>query len=741
MRNTSIHTAFLLLIAAYSVQAQYTFVGNTTPLGNDCYQITPNQIWQNGALWYNDEVDLNEPFHLQFQASFGNDPNGADGMVFVMQQVSNSVLGIDGEGMGFSGFAPSFGVEFDTYQNASQNDPVFDHVAFLQNGTVNHSSPNNLAGPVQISPINPNVCDGMDHVIDIFWNPTINEFSVWFDCTPRLTAIVNLTGTIFQSNPNVFWGFTGATGGLSNQQKICVDPNILGVPEAYQICQGEGVQLQASGTSMGVYSWEPMDGLSNGNINNPIASPQETTTYTVTFTDLCQNSQNQTTTVVVNNPSVELGPDVNACEGEPITLNALNPSGDISWSTGQTGLSIQVTESGTYSAIATEGNCQWVDDINVGFSDLPTISLPASAAFCEGDSYTVTLPQNGYTYIWNDNSTEATRTFTESGNYTVAAMLGNCTAAASIAITTTPLPEFELGSDMEACEGSTVLLMANIVNAAVVWNTGQATQGITTDVSGLFWATASNSGCSFSDTVSVIFIPIPELTISGETSFCEGESVELLAIGADSYIWSNGETGNTISVGQSGTYVVTGIDPESGCVGNASIAITRKLLPRIIMPSSASKCEGQSLTVMAETPAAGSFTWNTGLEGNFISVQEPGMYTATLINTCGEASASIEITDRDCSSDLFIPSAFTPDGDGLNELFKAISQNATEFSMRIFNRAGELVFHTADLDKGWNGSFMNNGYFCPAGVYVVHYTAAYGNFEITEGTGSVTLIR
>ncbi len=732
---------FALLLNIATVHGQYTFVGNSSALGNNCYQITSALEFQNGALWYNQSINLTMPFHLQFLANFGSNPDGADGMVFVMQQVSNSVLGQPGEGMGFQGFAPSFGIEFDTYQNLNQGDPVFDHVAFLSNGSVNHTSANNLGGPVQASPLSQNICDGLDHIIDIYWTPNTNLVELWLDCVPRIATTVNLVGNIFQGNPVVFWGFTGATGGSTNLQKICVDPNILGVPSAYEMCAGASVQLQSSGTSMGSYSWTPAAGLSDPGISNPVASPQVTTEYTVTFTDLCQTIQTQNTTVTVHTPAIDLGSDIASCEGQTATVIPQSVSGSITWNNGSTGPQLSVSNSGMVSATATAANCSATDEINVNFSPAPEVELPLAVSICQGESYTVSLPANGITYTWDDGVTGGTRTFNQAGTYTATAALGDCTAQGSIQIITAPLPTFNLGGNQSACDGVIINLSANAGNAVILWDNGISAPTIEVQSAGIYWATAYLNGCSYADTVLVEFKPNPVVSIDGPGEFCEGESVQLSASGATSYNWSAGLTSETISISAGGTYQVVGTNTQTGCTGQAAFTVQRTPLPRITLPETAIKCLGSSITAMAETSVHGSILWNTGSENPFISISEPGIYSVTLSNSCGEITSSIEIMDKDCSNDLFIPNAFTPNGDGLNDLFRASSQNVTSFEMRIFSRFGELVFSTDEIHIGWNGSMMNSSYYCQAGMYAVLYKAQFNSMEIIESTSHLVLIR
>ncbi len=89
---------------------------------------------------------------------------GADGIVFVLQPISTSI-GSTGGGLGFEGITPSVGVTLDTWQNTNNTDPAYDHVAIQINGDLNHTSANNLAGPVAISALTNDVEDCKWHKI------------------------------------------------------------------------------------------------------------------------------------------------------------------------------------------------------------------------------------------------------------------------------------------------------------------------------------------------------------------------------------------------------------------------------------------------------------------------------------------------------------------------------------------------------------------------------------------------
>ena len=197
-------------------QSDYINNGNSSYLGNGEYRLTRAIGGQFGAVWYQNKLNLNADFNLEFDIFLGNKDSGADGMAFVLQPLSTN-QGSSGGGLGYQGINPSLAVEFDTYRNSS--DPSQDHVALMKNGTVNHFSSNNLSGPFTVS----NLENGAYHSLKISWEKATNNFKVIF----KGNTIINYTGDIindiFSGNSGVFWGFTAATGGLNNDQRVKIN--------------------------------------------------------------------------------------------------------------------------------------------------------------------------------------------------------------------------------------------------------------------------------------------------------------------------------------------------------------------------------------------------------------------------------------------------------------------------------------------------------------------------------------
>ncbi|WP_192579090.1 L-type lectin-domain containing protein [Fibrisoma limi] len=223
--------------------AQYRLRGTAKAIsGTDCFQLTDRLNGEYGAVWYDQKLDLRASFSLEFTLNFDNNPNGADGMMFVMQTVGPNALGTSGQGLGFAGFDPSLGVEFDTYINRDYGDPLYDHMAVLRDGSTNHRLPSNLTAPTRIKPNKDIVKDGLDYRIRIVWEAQDRRLKVLVDCEERINVTINLINDVFKGNPQVWWGFTASTGFYSCRQTVCLTKTIV-EKTTYQVCQGEPVQL------------------------------------------------------------------------------------------------------------------------------------------------------------------------------------------------------------------------------------------------------------------------------------------------------------------------------------------------------------------------------------------------------------------------------------------------------------------------------------------------------------------
>lgn len=252
---------------------QYILNGAAVQNSCNCYTLTSALFTQAGSVWNANKINLNDPFDYSFNVFLGcQDIIGADGIVFMLQPISTSI-GSTGEGMGFSGIVPSIGITLDTWQNINRNDPVYDHISIQANGEATHGT--DLAGPLQASLTSENIEDCQWHVFRITWDPATLWLRAYFDGHLRIEAQVNIITTIFNNDPNVFWGFTAATGGANNLQQFCtaLNPNFSTNTPANSVCLGTPITFIDSSVSFApvrAWHWDFGDGTTSI-LKNPLA--------------------------------------------------------------------------------------------------------------------------------------------------------------------------------------------------------------------------------------------------------------------------------------------------------------------------------------------------------------------------------------------------------------------------------------------------------------------------------------
>lgn len=394
----------------------------------------------------------------------------------------------------------------------------------------------------------------------------------------------------------------------------------------------------------------------------------------------------------------------------------------------------------TYQSLLSIQQCPFESTITVNVTNL-NVNLGPDATYCSNTTLQLDAQNSGASYLWHDGSSNQTLDVSSSGSFWVDVTANGCTERDSIEINMLSEIPLNLGNDTSLCAENTLLLDANIFGFDLLWQDGSTNAQYLVTAAGNYAVTANANGCFYTDSITVSTIPAPLLSITGNMEICEGQSTELIASGANTYSWNTGQTTPSITLSSGGTFQVTGTLTQTGCSGTATFTVNTLPPPIVTLPETVTKCEGSSIIASAETSVNGNLLWNTGSDSPFISIDEPGTYSVVLSTACGASTATIEVIDKDCFNNLFIPNAFSPNGDGVNDIFRAFSQNAIAFEMSVYNRYGEVVFYTDTIQQGWDGSMLNGDYFCQVGVYTVRYKAQFTAAKVVEGVGHLVLIR
>lgn len=250
------------------------------------------------------------------------------------------------------------------------------------------------------------------------------------------------------------------------------------------------------------------------------------------------------------------------------------------------------------------------------------------------------------------------------------------------------------------------------------------------------------SGCNPPDSISTSVSMIDQLpvAISSTAVICPGETITLDGTwaGATSYTWNTGDTGPAINVSVGGVYFVNITD--SLCNGSDTITVSEA--PEHDLYYEFESCPNESNTLSVPLGNALSYSWFNGDSTQETDVYGPGTYTYDLIDADGcPHTDSVTVIPLDESALMFAPNAFTPDGDGINDVFVIPGVGERDFEVTIWNRWGHLLHTSTTKGAVWDGRY--EGQIVQNGVYV--YRLKYASFcqegEVEEYYGHVTVVR
>ena len=225
------------------------------------------------------------------------------------------------------------------------------------------------------------------------------------------------------------------------------------------------------------------------------------------------------------------------------------------------------------------------------------------------------------------------------------------------------------------------------------------------------------------------------LSIGNDTGFCRNRPLTLQSnINPDgfSYLWSTGATSSAISVTETGNYW---LELKNGnCAIRDSVQVTVVDKPVLSIQGDKLLCSGDSILLQnsVNSPTV-TYTWNNGKKGFSQWINKPGLYSLSGIDRGCYAETSINIGELSCP-EIYVPTGFTPDGDGRNDIIRPICAGIDLVYFRVYNRFGQMIFETREDGKGWNGKLNGIQQSMATYVYVVEGRDKSGRQHIRKGT-------
>lgn len=506
------------------------------------------------------------------------------------------------------------------------------------------------------------------------------------------------------------------------------------------ICEGDSTTLLAIFTAP-FYLWSTSPPQNTASIT---VMPTSSITYILTVTDSIGCYDIDSVDVIVQPlPVVFLGNDTSVCYGDSVTFDAGPGTYSYLWQNNSTSQTYSATSTGIlWVEVMDTYGCSNIDSVNFVVMAEPYVSFGPDTTVCSEDTITFDAGGGYINYLWQDASTNQTFTTNNSGLYWVIIedSIG-CSGYDSITLSIYQPTVISIGNDTSICFGESVTFDPGSGFNSYLWHDASTNQTYTATLAGLYWvAIIDTNSCKTRDSVVLFINPLPVIDIGNDTTLCSDEYLTLdPGSGFANYLWQDGSTSQTYTADKAGFYWIT-VEDGNGCISKDSLTLVMFKRPEVNLGEDKFICNDHSF-ILDGGPDGVTYLWQDGSGRRSYTAAESGVYWVEVTN--GTCIGRDTITLFICT-EIWIPNAFSPNGDGINDEFKAFGYGVTKFQMLIFDRFGRVIFESNDINIGWDGTSRNM--VCPLGVYtwLVIYEGI-GNvileWEAKRKQGTVTLFR
>jgi len=499
---------------------------------------------------------------------------------------------------------------------------------------------------------------------------------------------------------------------------------------AAYFCTGDELALFADTTVSATYAWSGPGGFSSSQQNPviPNVSTANAGRYIVTVTAQGCSASDTMDIPVHTRPGVDLGNDTAIC-ADTVTLQSsvayTNPA--YLWSTGAVTPAIAVSQPGSYWLAVTQDGCTGSDTVRITLNPDLTVDLGPDQALCDRDTPVILRsPQPpGTQYLWSNGLSDTQLRVTRSGDYWLYVNRNGCTGSDTVHVHVVPTPAVSIGRDTTICAQFPHRIGMMLAGAAYRWSTGATSAYIDVDRTGSYILELDLEGCLVSDTVSITALPAPEIDLGGDRDICPEQTITLdAAYGSSSrYLWSTGDTTAQYGATAGGTYWVR-VTTDRSCVGSDTVTLRYVPLPVVRLGADTTVCEETPLRLSPWSVNADSLVWSDGTAGSTLTVSSGGSYIVRGINQCGEGADTVKVRGIFC--DIWVPNVFTPNGDGINDVFRVLGNvgRMEGFRLSLFNRWGAMVYVSDDRYAGWDGTYKGGPALLGTYAYMLAYSIA-----------------
>ncbi|MBI35501.1 MAG: hypothetical protein CMP67_09085 [Flavobacteriales bacterium] len=513
------------------------------------------------------------------------------------------------------------------------------------------------------------------------------------------------------------------------------------------VCEGESIVLKVDNIEYD-FVWNTGETASSINVSHEDL-------YSVDVVDENGCSNSDSVYLKINEiPTLDINKDTTICEGDTIAIIAESSALQYFWNTGDSTKNIVTSQEGIYSVtVRSRLGCVNSDSLYLSVNEIPQIDLGNDTTICRGAELVLNTNSSGYIYTWNSGENFHKIKVYDAGVYSVEVSdeVG-CKDHDTIEVYVRELPVVDLGNDTLICENENLTLYSNYGEGYdIVWSTTSTENNITINSAGLYRIKVFDDlGCLGKDEINVSEEILPDPFSEKTRSFCEGNGLDLAPDpGFEDYnvYWLENKYSENHTIFESGVY--SGIIEGNNCLDTHQIFVTKIDTPdsRVKDVNSVGfycfEYQTTHLNVLTNDEENEVIKWDDFGETNKVEITEAGTYFVTVSNESCSSRHSFTVEDY-CPGNLYIPNSFTPNNDGLNDVFKPVYHGTIEkYQFTVYNRWNRVVFTTNNINEGWNGIYENEMQTNDVYVYRIsyNYVTQYGGRKNEERTGTVTLLR
>lgn len=501
------------------------------------------------------------------------------------------------------------------------------------------------------------------------------------------------------------------------------------------ICRKDTFKIGGIQLGRDYNEWFPKSGLDDAFIANPTVITDKSISYILEITNEFGCKNKDTIFIKLEPQKMHISNDSSLCYGDSVILK-MPINGKYLWSSGAITKDLVVKTPGLYWGERTI-DCISRDTVKIDFFQ-EKMFIHNDTFLCPGDNILLEMPLNGK-YLWSNGSVNKGITIQTPGVYW-GQRIEKCISRDTILVLHRDNPSFKV-KDTFFCKGENVQIISPIIGK-YLWSNGSVNNSIQISDPGNYWLNITDSFCDFRDTFTIIQEELPKFSLGSNRKICYDSisiSPSTLFINAK-YNWNNGSNSPTIKVKSLGQYILS-IENNKSCKFTDTVIVLEGNKPNVEPINNTYKCINTNHRIELPVFPGQTYTWFDQSSGNVKVFPREGKYFVKASTECGDTILRFEIMDTSCLCEFYVPNAFSPNNDGVNDVFGIEAQcNLIEYTLKIFNRWGEVLYESNNMNDVWDGTYK--GELVPVGVYfyLLEFRkdlSSYKEYFLTKGSINV----